>query len=84
MKYQQITDLRDWEQHSVLVHINRDQKAVARLYHPKTIPADWRDIEVALNQAHSLVQSQPDYRDVLVYLEDGAEWDDQLGELVSP
>ncbi len=83
MRYELITDLAHWQSHSVMVHISADQTALVRLYHLSTIPNEWFSIGDALRRAHSLVMLQPDYRNVVIYLEDGAVWEDQHGELLT-
>ncbi|MBO0141491.1 hypothetical protein JZX87_09985 [Agrobacterium sp. Ap1] len=83
MRYEQISDLAQWEPHSVMVHVGQDQTALVRLYHLSTIPNEWFSIGDALRRAHSMVRLQPDYRDVVIYLEDGASWEEEHGELVA-
>lgn len=83
MQYELITDLAHWQPHSVMVHISEEQTALIRLYHPQTIPNEWFSIEDALQRAHTLVATHPENRDVVVFLAEGAQWDQQFGELVS-
>lgn len=84
MGYRRLNDLQEWDDPGViLVEVTPDGMAHVRDITWKTIPVQPTSVPDALRRAESMLAANDWHREIVVRVQDGAQWNDQWGDLIS-